>query len=335
MQPVILLGTERSGTNLLRRYLDAHDEIASPPPAGLIAPMASCSHLYLDGRYGDDGMAQWVRAALALIGAHPADWDMEISPDDILPRIHGPSHWDLFRAFNELYAERHRASTWFSKEPEAVHHVADLVEHLERVKFVYLVRDGRDVAASMLRGGVHDRHIYGAARRWYRDQAAGVQWLEDASVRERIHPVRYEDFIADPEAEMLKLLAFLGHTMDAAIFESHTNERIAKHTRNSALWENLSQPVKADNFGKYRQALSESEIALFESITREQLTYFGYTPDTPPGSPPAVPSRLRIKLAMIEKAVKDHADPSIRREIRIRREFRTVVRKLMDGQPFP
>ncbi len=334
MLPVILLGTERSGTNLLRRYLAAHSEIACPPPAGLISPLASCSHLYLDKRIGDDGVAHWAKAALALIDAHPADWDVPISVDDILSRRIGDSHWDLFRAVNEHYARHELATTWFSKEPEAIHFFADLIAYLPDAKFIYLVRDGRDVAASMLRGGVHEQHVYGAAMRWQRDQAAGIALLEDPSLRERIYLVKYEDFISDHETEVFKIFDFIGCARDEKVFASHRNARIEKQTKDSKLWENLGQPVRADNYGNYKGRLSASEIAIFETVARDPLVYFGYERETSEPRPLTTATRLRIRIETVLNILRNRFDKAIRRENRIRRKFGAVAKRIGAGKPF-
>jgi hypothetical protein len=334
MRPVILLGTERSGTNLLRRHLVSHRDIASPPPAGLVAVIAANSHLYLKGQYGDKGMEQCVKAALALIRTHPADWEMDIDVDSVLARLGGTSHWDLFRAFNEYYAEQRNATIWFSKEPDAVHFFDGISKHFPEARFIYLVRDGRDVAASMLKGGVHEVHVLGAARRWQRDQAAGMRLLEDTGSRQKIHFLRYEDFLSNHEAEVLKIFDFIGCSRYAAVGGAQENAGIRKQTKSSALWENLEQPVRTSNFGQYRKALRPADIALFESIAGRQLEYFGYETGPARKTGPGAADRLRIKLESVRNIVRNRADRTIRREQRIRRDFQAVVARIRAGKSF-
>lgn len=335
MLPVILLGTERSGTNLLRRYLDSHTSIASPPPAGLISPMADYSYLYLTGRFGADEMTQWVKVALALIDAHPSDWEISISVEDVLPRLQGKSHWDLFRAFNELYAEKESAEIWLSKEPEAIHHCYEIVAHMPSARFIYLVRDGRDVAASILRGGVHEQHIHGVAKRWHRDQIQGMRLLADPLMRDRIHVVNYENFIANHEVVLGEILEFIGCAWQEGLLASHTNARMERQSKRSRLWKNLDQPIKSDNFGGYKTKLSVSQIRTFETVARDPMSFFDYEVAAPNETSILPGPGLRVRLETMLNVVRNRASKSIREERRNRKAYRAVVSRIMSGDTFP
>jgi len=328
LKPIILLGTERSGTNLLRRTIGAHSQIAAPPPSGLIANMAPYRHKYLNGRVSC-GVELWVRVALALIDSHPSDWEMKFSVEDILERIEGePSHWKLFQILNELYAERHGASYWFSKEPGGLDWAYELLMNLPDAKFIYLVRDGRDVAASMLKGGVHEHHILGAAMRWSHDQVRGMQYLSDPLMKEKIFLIRYEDFLSSPDQTTESLFDFLGCDYESGILNSHSLKSAAAHSGRSEFWKNISKPIMKDNFGKYRKNISRYQVHVFETIAREQLTFFDYKCDF----------RDDVSLSFVKRSLmKVHAkfnknirlrDPKVKNEFTSRKRFFDVTKKL-------
>jgi len=334
MQPLILLGTERSGTNLLRRTLEAHSEIASAPPSGLIANMARYRHLYLNG-YVENGFRSWVRAALALIDAHPSDWELNISEDEVISRVgDNLSHWRLFEVLNELYAEKKRASYWFSKEPGALDWGYELLAYIPNIKFVYLVRDGRDVAASMLKGGVHEQHIYGAAKRWKHDQLRAMQYLSDSVIKERTFIIRYEDFIADDVSVSKELFDFIGCDYDDKVTLAYEQETIKRHARNSEFWYNLSKPVMKDNFGKYKKSLSRSQINVFESICRKELEFFGYPCESTEDIVLSSVTRGFMLLQTRINRIANKRDKNIKEEFDKRAKFSEISSNISQGRLF-
>jgi len=334
VKPIILLGTERSGTNLLRRTLSAHSQIASPPASGLIANMAPYRHKYLSGKV-PNGVRSWVLAALALIDAHPSSWEMDFSVDDILARMgEEASHWKLFQVLNTLFAEKHHASYWFSKEPGGLDCAYELLTNLPDAKFIYLIRDGRDVAASMLKGGVHAQHIYEAAEIWKHDQLRGMQYLSDSYMRKKIFLVRYEGFLAAPDEITGSLFDFIGCGHENNVLHAHESASISRHASGSEFWKNLSKPIMADNLGKYKKALSRDQIHLFETVAREQLDFFRYTPEFKGDSSLTyLKKRVMQVHSKFNKRV-NMRDDKISSEFKAREKFTAVSRKILLGEPF-
>jgi len=83
MQPIFIIGTERSGSNLLRLILNAHSHIAVPHPPHLMRYLA-----HLQGRYGDLSddahMGALVRDMLSLIDAHIFPWRVPLDADALV-----------------------------------------------------------------------------------------------------------------------------------------------------------------------------------------------------------------------------------------------------------
>lgn len=334
IKPIILLGTERSGTNLLRRTLDAHSQIASPPPSGLLANMVPYRHKYLNGNI-QNGMESWVLAALALLDTHPSNWEIKLSAEEVLARIGGErSHWKLFQILNEIYAEKHHASYWLSKEPGGLNYAYELLLNLPKAKFIYLVRDGRDVASSMIKYGLHAQHIYTAANIWRNDQLRGMQYMSDPCMKNKIFLVRYEEFLASPNEIMASLFNFIGCEYEDHVLDSYQNASVLRYASRSELWKNLSNPIMKDNSAKYKKLLSKSQVHLFETIAIEQMEFFGYPPEFADD----------VSLSFLKRMVFDvHAKfnkrinmlkPRIKKEIKIREEFSLVSSRIAQGELF-
>ena len=145
-----------------------------------------------------------------------------------------------------------------------------------RSQFVHVVRDGRDVAASQLRGN----------RGWgYRDvEEAACGWLEIVESRSlrrlgsRSHTLRYEDLVVEPSNAARSLLRFLGLPWSEAVLRHDEEEHsLLTNPYEHPSVETVSRPIYADAVGRYRRDLSPSERAAFERIARGALARLGYS----------------------------------------------------------
>lgn len=272
---IILLASERSGTNLLRAIVSMHPDISSPPPCSVVSLLAKRAYKYLMPTHSDH-LDALIEDAVLATQTHLNKWDIALDQQDIRRRMPTPSFWGLFQALNEIYAEKEGCTSWFSKEPDLFTYIYEIALHMPNARFVYLVRDGRDVAASMLRGGIHEYHIYGAACRWAAEQRACLTALSDPLLRNRVFMLKYEDLIAEPETCIVQLMDFLGMCFDASQLEFYKNEAVLKHAQLSEFWKNLSKPIDAANHGNYRSELQPREIEIFESVAEQEMQLLDY-----------------------------------------------------------
>lgn len=279
ISPVLILGSERSGTNLLRALLSTHSQIASPPPAGFIEILGG-----IQSRYFPVGCPPYLNELIADVilhtKTHHNPWDIELNPDVIKARLNELTLWDIFRVVNEIYAEKFECRCWCSKEPGLFRYINELAECLPNAKFVYLVRDGRDVAASMLKGHLHEFHVYFAAQTWASTQRICLKAINDPDVSERIYLLKYEDLIDDTKGAMQDLMQFIGFEFEEMQLEYHRDEKVLKHSSKSRLWGNLAQPINKKNKGSYKSALGMKNVEIFESVAWEEMQALGYETDT-------------------------------------------------------
>lgn len=275
---IILLASERSGTNLLRAIASTHPDIASPPPCGVVNLLAKRAYKYLMPTHPNH-LDALIEDAILATQTHLNKWDITLDRQDIRQRMPTPSFWGLFQALNEIYAGQKGCTSWLSKEPNLFVYIYEIVLHMPNARFIYLVRDGRDVATSMLRGGVHEHHIYHAAHHWAADQRACLTALSDPLLRNRAFMLKYEDLIAKPETCITQLMGFLGMHFDASQLEFYKSDTVLKHAQSSEFWKNLSKPIDAANHGGYRRELQPREIEIFESVAKQEMQLLGYALD--------------------------------------------------------
>jgi hypothetical protein len=90
----------------------------------------------------------------------------------------------------------------------------------------------------------------------------------------------------------------------------------------------------AKNYGNYKERLSASEIAIFETITRDQLGYFEYSTEARNEWELTATARLQVKLETVLNILTNQFDKTIRTENSIRRKFRAVAKKIRAGKSF-
>jgi hypothetical protein len=238
--PVFLVGAERSGTTLLRLMLDHHPDIAFNLESEFLVSEIS------------DG------------GAFPdvADYRRKLRENRIF-RHSGfeiPDDLDFPALVNDFLRqklERDRKHVVGA----TVHYGFSRLKYLwPGAKYVYLLRDGRDVASSVVAMG------------WAGDAFAGAKWWLEAErewadfkkwlPRDRWIEVRYEDLVADSEAQLRRVCALIGVKFSQRMFD---------YTESSSY--SLPDPAHAS---KWRLKLPARDLRVLEAQIGPQLAARGY-----------------------------------------------------------
>jgi len=197
---VIIGGSPRSGTTLLRRTFDRHPGLCCGPE----------SSLFLPGRVAIGPLAAGYGILEAELRAMLAG---------------SPSQGAFIDASAARYQELRGRPRWTEKTPLNIRHLDWIMARWPEARIVHVLRDGRDVICSMRehpdRRWVDGRWVKQSnprpvaehARRWVADTAAGMRWRADPRYLE----IRYEDLVREPEATLAAVLAFLGEPFDPAL----------------------------------------------------------------------------------------------------------------------
>ncbi|MBI2715604.1 MAG: sulfotransferase [Rhizobiales bacterium] len=277
----------RSGSTLLRLMLDAHPAMAIPPetmfneifqlaraaPPAAELPQAVLGAMTASQRWNDLHVsADALRGAFAQMGA-------------------AFSVAEGLRAFYRLYAANHGKTRFGDKTPGHIFWIPTIAELLPEAVFVHIVRDGRDIAASMRQlwfGPGND--IPALAESWLKWLNAGFE--AGAAYPGRYLEVRYEELVERPEPVLRSVLAFIDLPFDAAVLRHHERaaERIAElgelleadgrlfATREAhrSIHQRTLEPPNEEQVGRFRRDLTAAEIADFESIAKPMLSRLRY-----------------------------------------------------------
>ena len=269
---------------MLRLILDRSPDIAIPTESMILVDVRNMRERY--GALTTD--AEFDRLA-ADVWKHPKvrEWRLPGAP----PRREGRSGDAAYRAALEApfraYAALHGKPGWGDKTPHYVAHIDEIKRVFPEARVVNLVRDGRDVALSLLRVPFGPANVWAAAHTW----RAAVEAGERADVRYGgdVATVRYEDLVADPATVVAGLCAFAGIAYDPAMLavEEAPADRLA---RGQESWfRELYGGITARSVGKWRTQLTRRQRATFAAVAGDALRRHGYeVPDD--GPPPPVPA---------------------------------------------
>ena len=280
IQPVQMIGTQRSGTNLFRVMLNQLDAIAAPHPPHILQRFMPLLNNY--GSLADmANFKELVNDVCLLVNYNPVEWDgLKLKPDDVIRNCQSNSLEAIFYAIYNLYAKAHNAQLWICKSMANVNFVGLLENTTTKPLYIYLHRDGRDVACSFKKALVGEKHIYHLAKKWKEDQLKCIE-LTKQMPAERVLQVSYENLIQNTQYEMERVCRFLKVSYKTDIFNFHQSDESKSTASAGEMWSNLSKPVMNNNYNKYRQQLNSDEIQLFEHIAGSVLSELGYQLDYP------------------------------------------------------
>lgn len=285
--PFFIIGTERSGSNLLRLILNCHPALCVPHPPHILKYFSP-----LVAGYGDLAdparLARLVGDVRGLIAAHIHPWEMVPSAQEIVaanPR----SLVEIFLAVYDAHCRWAGKQRWGCKSTFVIDHLEEVLAACPEARFIWLVRDPRDVAASSRGSLFSPFHPWFTAQLWRRQQDEGLRGMV-------VYPknfllLRYEELLCEPEAAVRRVCAFLGEEFAPTMLEFHQTPAAQQSSALSACWRNTGRPIQADNRERYRRELSPEEIGLVEGECGRLMEYLGY-PLTVKGVP-QVPGRLR------------------------------------------
>jgi len=282
---LFVVGARRSGTNWVQRVLTAHPDVVGVP-----------TETYLFAR----GLAPLQeRFQHAAIGSYKVG-SIYMPRDDML---------DAFRDLcDRVFAGMLEAvgpGARYLLERSPGH--ADVLELVGAVypdaRFVHIVRDGRDVARSLVSQDWGPAGIEEAAAEWResvtraRSAGAGLEHYVE---------VRYEDLLSDPRRRVAALYEALG--LEAG------PEVLAVALTEAGVSYNADPRMPEIGTGKWRGAFSDTDLARFESIAGDLLDELGYgravgaqRPPAHPGAEPvgpapaSTPGTLRRRLGGLRR----------------------------------
>jgi hypothetical protein len=271
--PIIIFGAPRSGTTYIQRLLDRHPDVCISHETRVFA---------------------WLHAAVKVL---PTSDQFVVTEHDNFVAHLRTTLPDVIRNFYEQLGPNVRY--WGDKNP----HYADpanrgclalIAELFPGTRFVNIIRDGRDVVASLLRR----RHANGEA--WADFEAAHRTWIEHLEIGrtfgarqpdDSYFEICYEDFVRDDVESARALFGFLGIDFHPSVEAFCAQQRHQRTPLSAPTRTQIGDPSTSD----WSTVLTVEEQARSLEQLGAYLVRLGYETEESMG-------RLRLASHQVEKA---------------------------------
>ena len=320
--PVFIVGHGSSGTSILSRLMRNYLRVSFGTESQFMVRFYRTLDWYGDLRddrnlrhlIGDLLKERWFDRCRE-------KWGFRVDAETIFSRVEDRSYRGVLEAiFLELARHNGMAPRWGDKTPEYANDLDVLWTLFPDGKYIHLVRDGRDVALSVMGRYWGPKPVYTAAHEW-EDAVSKIDRFIETVPPAQVLELSYEELLSAPVDVFAQLIAFLEiDDSDGALLES-----IAQRSN-----EDLMQ----GNFDKWRSRFTPRQHGRFEQVAGDALRRHGYETliDVPP-LPPAWPAKLawRLDNRVRKWAYRDYWHDNLYKiQLRTRETFR-ALRALVPG----
>jgi Sulfotransferase family len=248
--PIFVGGMFKSGTSLLRAMLGQHSAIAS----GL-------ETYWFDWNWS----ARESEAMKVMYGRLAHFFDMSAAEVTAMAMTSDSAEKFLTTLMAEV-ARRQGKPRWAEKTPGNIAHADRIWKAWPDAQIVHIIRDPRDVFASLVEAKKWDSPDE-FAERWISTIGRGLRLNAELNPSPKAYmAIRYEDLTAAPEKVMRGVIGFLGEPWEAAAGQFSGREedftKVLEATgKASTTLERLKAPISGERVGIWPQVLSEKQLA--------------------------------------------------------------------------
>ncbi len=256
VSPLFVVGCPRSGTTLLQSMLAAHPQVISFPESHFFNRLISAR--------------PWMRKlGLASRMARPRfrAFLREIHHEELCRLLpwYALTMRQYVRAFvaalNQI-AVQAGARYWLEKTPGHLHYIPFIEQWMPDARFIHILRDGRDVVASLYEVTHRHPEIWGGPRdietcisRWQQDVRLSLRYRGKAGH----FFVRYEALVDDPRPVLEAICAFLQLPFDEAMLSEYTSAADELLAEGESWKANVRGALQPRRGQKFRSLFTEAE----------------------------------------------------------------------------
>lgn len=275
IQGIQMIGTQRSGSNLLRLMIDGLGSIYGPHPPHILQRFIPLLPYY--GNLAlEENFHRLTTDVCELVNINPVPWEgVRIDVDEIECACKTHSLYEIFLAIYETAARQNGAAFWLCKSMKNVFFAKEIEKTGIRPYYIYLYRDGRDVALSFQKAIVGEKHIYPIAVNWMNDQEEALR-LRERTSPDHFFTLSYETLTREPKTLMHQLCKFLHVPYTDQVMDYYKTRESANTAEAGKMWSNVSKPLLRHNTRKFLREMPAEDIAIFESVAGKTLQKLGY-----------------------------------------------------------
>lgn len=269
-QFIFIIGAPKSGTTWLQIMISAHPQVCTTV------------ELTLFSKY----TAPWIKAWKAeAANIQQGRWNQGLpflwSEDE----FYGYLKEFLSKVYEKVLSINPQATHVLDKHPGYSMHVEDINMLLPGARFIHMIRDGRDVAVSMVaaqqRIGYGTGTIQDSAAEWKRNVRAAQ---ETTQYHDRYMEVRYEDLLISGANTLKSVFDFCGlpatHNEVTAIIEEHKFDKMKAQRQHADKRAKTSAAFyRKGKIGSWQEEIQPVQRYVFDVIAGDLLCKLGYAKD--------------------------------------------------------
>ncbi len=284
--PVFIVGSPRSGTTLLRRILNRHPALAVCEESRFFEEVYARRSAF-GPLENTTNRARFVRELLLTARVRQLGPDIEKLRRQLLEE--GTSYRNVFRCLLQFYADSEGKPRGGDKTPVHSYFTETLSEWYPGAPIIHLVRDPRDVVASLQRMHWAPKSIVNNAYYWLRFNRAA----ERSNIVRNTCGFNMSSLVANPERELSRICSHIGEDYSDALFPANSSAPYSWPASASA-------PVTRERMGAWREQLAPNDVAVIEWIAGDRFAAYGYSPIA--ASVPAAATANAMIQALVDLA---------------------------------
>lgn len=276
--PVFIVGSPRSGTTFLRHVLDRHPSLSVCGETRFFAEVYKRRRLFGD-LANPANRRRLVEQYLSTARIRRIGMDLDALKEKLLREA--TSYRELFTGILEYYAESQGKKRMGEKTPHHAFHAKTLCQWYPGAAIIHLVRDPRDVVASLQRMPWAPDSIVSNASMWLLFDRAARRLQNYAGYL----LVRYETLVTQPEHELARICAHVGEDYAPGMLLA---------TGPASVPRLAAGPLTTERLNKWKEQLTAEEVSLVEWIDGRDMQMYGYSRNARSISLPTITRGLAI-----------------------------------------
>jgi hypothetical protein len=188
--------------------------------------------------------------------------------------LENPTLGNVFRCVYQDYATGQGKVRWGDKSKyldclPAIHQL------FPDAQYIHIVRDGRDVANSVMKLDWGPNDLIAAAV-WWNDYVWLARRIGAVLGPQKYMETRYEDLVTNTEAELRRVCAFLGEEYSAGMLEYYKDSAAKIPGDRKELHHNTNAPPMASRVYAWKRVMSPAENAVFLRYAQRMLDELNY-----------------------------------------------------------
>lgn len=266
-----IVGTQRSGTTLLRLILNTHSQIAIPRESHFLMPFLRKKYLKrsISGsalRSFGNFLSSKSDFQSTYVDGHYNDFFSQFSHHEKLTLR------ELIDRIFSAYCRSEGKSIWGNKTPSFFRKIDILQTLFPDAKFIHIVRDGRDVFDSWRKMNPLNNNVAAVALDW-RYKLSRIEKSFKNIPEENKITIRYEDLLENPEDTIKSVCSVIGIGYEKVMLDFYKTSH--KHTipHHSEL---IFKPLNKENTNKWKKNLLPREVKIFNMLAGHYLKKYNY-----------------------------------------------------------